>query len=198
MSRSPRNDAAGARARSVIRSASLCPTRTTEDGLEVLLVRRAFWNHLKQRPMRYPGEWSFAGGAHEEGDKDLAATAVREFREELRYEGPVTDTMLLHAAHQDWRGRPYYVEFHAARIDPSCPFVLAEDGEVIDFRWISPGDALALIRSEEFTRRQLEEFRRRGLDDQRFGVYAVGARQFPEQNVRTLELMLSMPELTET
>lgn len=181
----------------VIQSASLCPIRSIDGGIEVLLTRRAFWNYEKNRPMRYPSEWVFAGGAHEEGDKDLVETAVREFREELRYDGAVNNTKLLRSGYQDSHGRRYFVEFYAASIDSDSPFTLTKEGEVIAVQWIRPEDALTLIRSEEFTRKQLEEFKRRGLDDPKYGIYAVTGRQFPVQNVQTLELIQSMPELRE-
>jgi 8-oxo-dGTP pyrophosphatase MutT (NUDIX family) len=179
----------------IIQSASLCPIRSTEDGIEVLLTRRAFWNYEKHRPMRYPGEWVFAGGIYEDRDKDLVETAVREFREELKYEGTVDNTKLLRSGYQDSHGRRYFVEFHAAAIDLDSPFTLTEEGEVIAVQWRSPVDALSLIRSEEFIREQLEEFEQRGLDNTKYGIHTVTDRQFPVQNVQTLELIQSMAEL---
>jgi len=180
---------------SIIQSASLCPLRSTPEGLLVLLVRRAFWNYQKQRPMRYPGEWAFPGGVWEEGDANLVATAVREFREELQYAGPVTDTRLLRSEVQESHGKQYYGEFHAARIDHAFPFALTDEGEVMNVQWITPAAALSRMRSEEFEREQLEEYRHRGLGGPAFGVYAAVGRQFPTQNVKTLETILSMPDL---
>jgi len=179
----------------IIQSASLCPIRSTEKGLEVLLTRRAFMNHEKNRPMRYPGEWVFVGGSYEHGDKTLVETAIREFREELKYESVVRNTKFLRSGYQDSHGKKYFVEFHAASIDSNSLFTLTEEGEVLAVQWIAPKDALTLIRSEEFTREQLEAFKRRGLADTKYGVYAVTARQFPVQNVQTLELIQSMPGL---
>ena len=181
----------------IIQSASLCPIRSTEQGIEVLLIRRAFWNYEKHRPMRSPGEWVFAGGAYEEGDKDLVETAVREFREELKYGGTVDNTRSLRSGYQDSHGKRYFVEFYAASIDSDYSFTLTEEGEVIAVQWKSPVDALLLIRSKEFTREQLETFKQRGLADSKYGIYAVTSRQFPVQNVQTLELIQSMPELME-
>lgn len=179
----------------IIQSASLCPIRSTEEGIEVLLTRRAFWNYEKHRPMRYPGEWVFNGGSYEEGDKSLLDTAIREFREELEYKGPVSNTMLVRSGFQDSHGKRYFVEFYGAKISSEYPFTLTEKGEVIAFQWITPINALSLIRSEDFTREQLEEFKQRNLDDQAFGLYAVTERQFPIQNALTLELIQSMHEL---
>ena len=179
----------------IIQSASLCPIRSTKDGLEVLLTRRAFWNYEKNRPMRYPGEWVFAGGSYETDDKNLIETAVREFREELGYEGRVNNIKFLRSGYQNSHGRRYFVEFHIASIDSDSPFTLTEEGEVLAVQWIAPKDALTLIMSEEFTGEQLEAFKRRGLADTKYGVHAVTARQFPVQNVQTLELIESTPEL---
>ncbi|MHC4247905.1 MAG: NUDIX domain-containing protein [Planctomycetota bacterium] len=185
-------DGAGA-----IPGALLCPVRVRDDVLEVLMTRRAFWNHQKDRPMRYPGEWVFPGGSREEGDVGLLETAIREFREELHYDGEVKGTRRLRAATQDSHGRTYYSEFYAAKVDSAFPFMPHEGDEVIDVKWLRPADALGLIRSGEFTTEQLGEFRERGLGDSRFGIYAVNERQFPIQNVLTLELIQSMPELRE-
>ncbi|MHC5058429.1 MAG: NUDIX hydrolase [Planctomycetota bacterium] len=180
-----------------IPGALLCPVRVRSDVLEVLMTRRAFWNNQRDRPMRYPGEWVFPGGSREEGDAGLVETAIREFREELHYDGEVTATRRLRSATQGSHGRSYYSEFYAAKVDPAFLFSPHEGGEVIDVRWFRPADALDLIRSGEFTTEQLGEFRERGLGDSRFGIYAVDERQFPIQNVLTLELILSMPELRE-
>ncbi len=179
----------------IIQSASLCPIKLTDGGIEVLLTRRAFWNYERDRPMRYPGEWVFAGGSYENTDKNLIGTAIREFKEELKYEGSVSNTKFLRSGYQDSHERRYFVEFHAASIDSDSLFTLTEEGEVIAVQWIRPEDALTLIRSEEFTRKQLDEFKRRGLDNTNYGIYTVTARQFPVQNVQTLELIQSMPEL---
>ncbi|MHA1690098.1 MAG: NUDIX hydrolase [Candidatus Heimdallarchaeaceae archaeon] len=179
----------------IIQSASLCPIRTTSSGIEVLLTRRAFWNYEKHRPMRYPGEWVFAGGAYEEGDQNLVETAVREFREELKYRGKVDNIRLLRSGYQDSHGKRYFVEFYGASIDPDSSFSLTEKGEVLTVQWITPRDALALIRSKEFTDEQLVEFKQRGLADSKYGIYAVTSRQFSIQNVQTLELIQSMPKL---
>lgn len=181
----------------VIPSASLCPIRLRDSEIEVLLTRREFWNYQKNRPMRHPGEWMFAGGSREDCDVNLYAAAVREFREELLYEGNISRPKLLRADHQEAHGRKYYVEFWASRIDPEYSLHVSPNGEVIDIRWMRPEAALELLHSEEFTREQNEEFEQRRLDDPRFGIYAVTARQFPRQNVLTLERIMKSPDLRE-
>ncbi len=180
---------------SITQSASLCPIRPTEQGIEVLLTRRAFWNYEKNRPMRYPGEWVFAGGSYENRDKKLVRTAVREFREELKYEDVISNTRLLRSDYQDSHGKRYFVEFYAAAIDSDPKFTLTEKGEVIAVKWISPVNALSFIRSEEFDNEQLKEYGRRGLANSEYGIYAVTDRQYPIQNDITLEFIQSIPEL---
>ncbi|MBI4147128.1 NUDIX domain-containing protein [Candidatus Woesearchaeota archaeon] len=180
----------------VIQSASLCPIRTTINGLEVLLTRRAFWNFEKNRPMRYPGEWVFAGGSYETSDVNLAETAVREFREELKYEGSVNNIKFLRSGYQNSHGKRYFVEFYTASIDLDSSFTLTKEGEVLAVQWFKPKDAITLIRSEQFTCEQAESFKQKELAHTKYGIYAVNERQFPVQNVQTLELIQSIPELT--
>lgn len=170
-------------------SAALCPLRSTDEGLEVLLTRRAFWNAREQRPMRYPGEWTFASGSYAEGDACLLETALREFREEVRYAGDITDTRFLRSGTGSWQEKIHVVLFYAARLASQPEFSLVENGEVIAVDWFRPQQALTLIQSDDFSRDQAAEFQRRGLDDPRFGIYAVSSRQFPVQNVATLELI---------
>lgn len=179
----------------LIQSASLCPIRSNEQGIEVLLTRRTFWNYEKNRPMKYPGEWVFAGGTYEDCDENLVWTAIREFREELNYKGPIKNVKFLRSATQKSYGKEYFVECHCAKIDSDYGFSLTEKGEVIGIQWIKPTNALSLIKSEEFEHEQLKEFKKRGLDDPKYGIHTVVDRQFPLQTVNTLELLGKMPEL---
>ena len=181
--------------KSIIQSASLCPIRSDGNDIEVLLTRRAFWNYERDRPMRYPGEWVFAGGSYKPGDNDLVETAIREFREELQYQGKVSNTRSLRSATQDSHGKTYFGEFYAAQIDINPSFSLQDQGEIIGVRWIHPEKALELIHSDDFTREQMEQFKQKGLGDKKYGIHTVDGRQFPVQNVKTLELIQSMPEL---
>jgi 8-oxo-dGTP pyrophosphatase MutT (NUDIX family) len=179
----------------IIPSAVLCPTRVNDRGeLEVLLTRRAFWNYQKDRPMRYPGEWSFCGGIYEDCDKNLLDTAIREFTEEMGYHGPIDDTMFIRSATKHSYGQNYCVESYSARIDCSHNFTLTEKGEVIGLMWIRPDDAIRLIRSGDFTREQLSEFRKKGLDNPEFGIYRAFERKLPSQNIKTLEMIHSIAD----
>jgi len=58
-------------------AAVLIPIFSTQQGLEVLLTQRA--QHLRH----HPGQISFPGGRHENQDKSLEATALRESHEEI-------------------------------------------------------------------------------------------------------------------
>ena len=59
------------------RAAILMPIIEKEDGLHMLLIRRA--EHLRS----HPGQVAFPGGAEEEGDQNLIQTALREAEEEV-------------------------------------------------------------------------------------------------------------------
>jgi len=181
----------------ILKAGALCPIRVTEDDIEVLLTRRTFWNYEKNRPFSLPGEWTFAGGLYDEEDDNLAETAMREFREETNYDGQIRSINFLRSGTQDAFWRTYLVEFYSARINSDYQFTLMEKGEVIEIQWIRPADALSLIQSDEFTIEQSEEFRRRGLNDAKYGIHAVTERSLPVQNILTLEHIQSIPELIE-
>jgi 8-oxo-dGTP pyrophosphatase MutT (NUDIX family) len=174
---------------SIIRAATLCPYRQTKNGIEIFLTRRAFWNNLKNRPMRFPGEWTFAGGAEEPCDKNLAETAIREFREELGYTGSIFNVELLRRDAAERHNSEYCIEFYKAEIDENPMFNIADNGEVIDYCWITPAKAIELIYSDDFTKQQLNEFAKRGLHKDEYGVYAVKKRQIPSRNVLSIEMI---------
>jgi 8-oxo-dGTP pyrophosphatase MutT (NUDIX family) len=174
-------------------SATLCPVRSTDGGIEVLLTRRAFWNAEQNRPMRYPGEWIFSGGKHVQEDGPLCNTAIREFREELNYPGDISKIALLRSDNEESLGTLYYIEFYLAKLCKDPEFSLSP--EVIDFRWMMPGDASALLRSEYFTREQLSIFKELKLDNPEYGKYAVASRQFPVQTAKTLDILAQRHDL---
>jgi 8-oxo-dGTP pyrophosphatase MutT (NUDIX family) len=176
-----------------IPSATLCPVRSTDSGIEVLLTRRAFWNAEQNRPMRYPGEWIFSGGKHIPEDGPLCNTAIREFREELRYLGNISKIALLRSDNEESIGTLYYIEFYLAKLSKDPQFSLSP--EVIDFRWMRPGDASALLRSEYFTIEQQKEFQQRKLDNPEYGKYATSSRQFPVQTAKTLDILAQRHDL---
>jgi 8-oxo-dGTP pyrophosphatase MutT (NUDIX family) len=173
------------------KSAALCPIRLKDDNLEVLLTRRSFWNVQKRRPMRYPGEWVFAGGIYEEKDRDLQQTAEREFREELGYLGEIKDQKFLRSANLRQGNKDYAVHFYSALIEEEPIFRIYEGGEVIDIKWMRPECAIKLIQSKEFSEDQLEQFEQRKLGDNKYGIYAARKRSLPIQNIKTLEQIYS-------
>ena len=175
----------------IVKAGLLCPLRSTEKGMEVFLTRRAFWDNEHERPMKYPGEWACSGGSYEEGDKNLLGTGIREFREETKYKGPVTDTGLLYTATTESHDKTYRLEFYAAKIDSGFTPEITDDGEIIDARWMLVDDALELIFSEEFTKEQMTEFKSRRLDDPKYGIYTVTERQYPIQNINALRQIQS-------
>ncbi len=183
----------------IINSGLLCPIRITDEGIETLLTRRAFWNYQKDRPMMYPSEWLYAGGSYdEEVDRNLLETAQREFREEKKYDGPITDTIFLCSATQDTHGKTYNMEFYTARIDSDCPLKITDYEEIIDAKWMLVDDAIELIYSEDFTKEQTNEFKTKKLDNPKYEKYAVTERQYPIQNINALKLIRDKtPELME-
>ncbi len=172
-----------------VSSGMLCPVRSDGGNIEVLLTRRSFWNHEKNRPMRYPGEWVFAGGKSERTDGSLAHTAVREFREELCYDGDIKVEGLFYSFDNNTQDRYFSAEFYRAKIESSNRFKLQDKGEVIDFRWMDPLEAICMINSDEFTKEQLADFRKMRLDNEDFGVYAVYKRQVPLENIQALSML---------
>jgi hypothetical protein len=170
-------------------SATAVPIRSTDNGIETLMTRRAFWNceKGKNRPMRYPGEWIFSGGKFEEADGTLDYTCKREFCQELDYSGGFSDIMFLRSAVEYSLDVGYYVKFYAVKLCPCPQFALTD--EVIAHKWMTPDDAKALICSTDFTNEQLREFKARGLYKEEYGKYAVINRQFPVQTVKTLDFL---------
>jgi 8-oxo-dGTP pyrophosphatase MutT (NUDIX family) len=179
-----------------VESATLCPVRIKDDDLEVLLVRRNFWDYQNNRPMIFPGEWVFSGGKKEENDKSLLETAIREFCEETRYEGVVSQPKLIYSGKSRFYDRIYNIDYYAARIDDSAILSFEPKGEVVEARWFSPSQAIELLRSESFEKQQAEEFHRQGLDKPSLGDYVVEKRIFPRGTVHALETIRDMaPDL---
>lgn len=143
--------------------------------------------------MRYPGEWMFAGGGWEEGDLSLCETAIREFREELGYEGNIIDPRFLRRDAQEAYGKTHYVEFYASALDHPCSF-RPQEQEIIDHQWIAPNVALDLMLSTAFSRSQEREFLQRGLNYSCYGRYQHTNRAYPLQNILTLALLQSRQE----
>ncbi|MBI4451083.1 NUDIX domain-containing protein [Candidatus Woesearchaeota archaeon] len=170
-----------------IQAGVLCPIRWGHDGIETLLVRRAFWDSKHRRPMAFPGEWVSPGGCKEENDRDLLATAIREAKEEVGYDGSIVRPRFLRAATLPAYGKEYYIEFYTGEFESGG---LSVDGkEIIECEWMAPHDALDLMGSEAFTSELQREYRHRGLDNPAYGKYATIERRMPVETMKTLELL---------
>ncbi len=117
------------------------PVRTGADGVEVLLVHRR----------RY-GDWTFPKGKREPGEDDERC-ALREVAEETGLTCAL-DEELPTTWYTDGHGRPKRVRWWRLRV-VSGELELPP-GEIDDARWVSPGEAAALITYE----RDLELLRR--------------------------------------
>lgn len=178
---------------SELRRAGCYAARRTHHGArEVLLTQRAYVNSRTNRPMSSPGEYVFPGG-HLEGRETEVAAAIREFREELVYGGEMYGSIWFHTARQ--KSMPhrvnYRVQYFAGFLDPEPEFSLVEGGEVIAYQWLTPQDALDLIRSDEFNMRQLQAFEEHCLADPRHGIYAVRNRRMPVGTMGALEVLIN-------
>jgi 8-oxo-dGTP pyrophosphatase MutT (NUDIX family) len=163
--------------------AYLCPIRIKRGRMELLLVRRVFYNSRKKRPLRFPGEWTFPGGKRDPEDKTLLATAIREFREELNCTGKVDGTFFLRRGRQG----QFTITFFAAYTDPKMCKIIDED--TADYAWKTPHAWLALLASERFTHSLEREYRRRGFADKKFGKFSITKRDIPAEHIATIRLI---------
>lgn len=172
-------------------AATLTPVRYSAGELELFLSKRAYWDSLLDKPMRYPGEYIVIGGGHEEQDANLEETAVREFREEVFYAGEIRSIELFKVNKTESKGVIYEVHMYTGEIDDFV-FEPKEGGEVLECKWMTPKDALELIRSDEFTQQQLEEFKRRDLGNEKYGKFAAIERELPKLTIQMLEYFNSL------
>jgi 8-oxo-dGTP pyrophosphatase MutT (NUDIX family) len=125
-------------------AASIILLRDTDDGPEVLLVRR----NPRQRFMG--GAWVFPGGAVHAEDADHAATAVRELEEEAGIELPggaavVPWSRWITPAEVKIR---FDTWFFVAEAPPGAR-ATPDGGECVDARWMRPAAALEAGRRDE-------------------------------------------------
>jgi 8-oxo-dGTP pyrophosphatase MutT (NUDIX family) len=125
-------------------AASIIVLRDTDDGPEVLLVRR----NPRQRFMG--GAWVFPGGAVHAEDADHAATAVRELEEEAGIELPdgaavVPWSRWITPAEVKIR---FDTWFFVAEAPPGAR-ATPDGGECVDARWMRPAAALEAGRRDE-------------------------------------------------
>ena len=132
-------------------AATVAPLRDGPHGLEVLLLKRS------PTLVFAPGAWVFPGGRvdpadHRQGaDRAPRLAAVREAAEEA---GLLLDPdALVEVAH--WTtppGQPrrYATWFFVADAN-RCGGVRVDGSEAVDYRWLTPDDALAAGRRHELT-----------------------------------------------
>jgi 8-oxo-dGTP pyrophosphatase MutT (NUDIX family) len=169
-------------------SASLCPIRKRKGHIEIFLIRRAFWHPTKHRPLRYPGEWAFPGGKRESRDKTLLHTAIREFREELGYQGEIKETFFLRRGRHDSDNTPFYITFYGAVMNPRK--LASNEEDIIAIAWKRPKDWLNLITSETFTKNLEKEYQRLGFSDKNYGKFKITKRHKPRENIKTIQMIL--------
>ena len=170
-------------------------SRAGQQGIEVLLLRR------NAKLVFHGGHWVFPGGRIDEADflddarleyPAAVQAAVRETREEAGIE--LLPEQLIHTAH--WTTPPnlprrfstwffLYPLYEAAR---QSTRVRVDNDEILDFRWLSPEQALSeakqqtivLPRPTQTTLRDMLGFRQ--LDDLVAAATARDIRVFPEDS----------------
>ena len=117
---------------SVVRAAGGVPVRRGRDGPELLVVRRESY-----------GDWTFPKGKCEPGESDEAC-ALREVAEETGLECAL-EGELPSTSYTDSHGRPKRVRYWRLRVVGGR---LAFDHEIDGGRWVTPGQAEALLTYE--------------------------------------------------
>ncbi|MCA9458983.1 MAG: NUDIX hydrolase [Nanoarchaeota archaeon] len=175
----------------MIGSALLCLLRFTQsNNLEVLLTKRAYWNEEKNRPMRYPGEWMFAGGVFDKDlDENFKQTAMREFREETDFKGEFENLYFLRSCDVHSKGRIYHSEFYTCTLENLQDNLISNSSEIVDLAWMEINYILQYMVSDEFTNSQLKVFKGNDYGNSKYGKYAVKQREFPQENYNTLKLL---------
>lgn len=113
--------------------------RTTERGLEILLMRRGPGRVL-------PGLWQGVSGSIEDGER-ISAAARRELAEETGLAGPLVEAFydldLVNQFHWPSVDAIVSAAVFGARVGPTVDPVLSEEHDA--FRWVSPEEALGLV-----------------------------------------------------
>jgi 8-oxo-dGTP pyrophosphatase MutT (NUDIX family) len=174
----------------VVRAGLIVAIKPYRQSIQVLLIRRGIWNHDQQRPQKFPGEWVFPGGTREHIDSSLRATAQREFREETGYRGRFWNVKQFRTGIQESPGRTFFIEFFTARIDQTKPFSPHPE-EVLELAWMTPRTALRIATSKKFNQQQQLLIRKHGLNNPKYGKYAIANRQHALQNIITMRQLVA-------
>ena len=158
------------------------------------MVRRSFWNYLKNRPMKFTGEWVFAGGKYDhesDNGSPLFQTGEREFREELDYKGEITLIGPLLTGNFNGNGHPgdktpHRLGFYAVKIEDDPLFNILDKGEVMQAYWFYPIQAWNYLKSDSFDREQ--GILLNLLQEQHPG-HEIHELQVPYATIRTLEIL---------
>lgn len=130
-------------------SATVVVLREAPGRLETLLL-------LRNEGVKFGGgEWVFPGGKIEASELDAhaqlfdaeRAAAVRECMEEAGIAlDPAALAKYSHWVTPDIMPRRFSTGFYVAQVEPHVP-VQIDNGEIVDHRWLSPGEALDLHRA---------------------------------------------------
>lgn len=170
-------------------SGCLCPIRDGDKGIETLLTKRCFWNHLKGRPMRFPGEWVFSGGKKDTTDIDLKATAIREFHEEMGYQGNILVPKMYHKEFGKDQNDSLTIEFYSCKIE-NCDF--NPSNEVIEYKWTGLQEAIDLILDPGLTKELESAYVAMDFNDKKYDLFSIEKRKIPKMNLRALEKLIDI------
>jgi hypothetical protein len=174
--------------------ALLCPLRRKDDNLEVLLIRKAFFNPDENRPRRSAGEWVFPGAlidpkeAKREHYEFLHKPAQKYFEIETGYNDSYNKLRFIRSGVSKYLNSNYLFLFYTAEVNGSFNFK-TDPKVVMDIKWDSPKNWVELLSSDDFAKSQKKEILERGLNDYKYGSFAITRRYKPRQNIVTMRFL---------
>lgn len=137
------------------------------DDLEILMIRRAMWNPKKNRPHKYPGEWTFPGGHFDPRyDKNLEETATREFEEETGYSGEFHFKNFFMDHVNEIFDEMYIINSYIGKLDLEAKFEM-NGNEVMDIGWFNPDEIVDYIVSSDFDKLLKADYSLYGIESER-------------------------------